>query len=210
MRKAVLLFICFCLVLCSFAQSLGAQNRFSYALESVAGLGIEKGPQYTVTEEFVTEYSLKGGFLIGVGAGLRYAAPCYQYIIKNGVHTESSFANELDAPLFARAGYSGNRIFLKLDAGYSFGLYGHYRNDVKPGGQKDPSYSGLFFEPHIGVRFGERSALALGVLLQKSTVSTHVITETGTIDDPSWSSTGKVRTQREFAPAITLRYRFSF
>lgn len=210
MRKGVLFLICFCLAFCFFAQSLGAQNRFSYALESVAGLGIEKGPQYTVTEEFVTEYSLKGGFLIGVGAGLRYAAPCYQYIIKNGVHTKSRFANELDAPLFARVGYTGNRMFLKLDAGYSIGLYGHYQSGVKPGGKKAPSYYGLFFEPHIGVKFGKRSALALGVLLQKSTVSAHVITETGTMGDPSWSSTGEVSTQRVLTPAITLRYCVSF
>ena len=101
-------------------------------------------------------------------------------------------------------------MFLKLDAGYSIGLYGHYQSGVEPGGKKAPSYYGLFFEPHIGVKFGKRSALALGVLLQKSTVSAHVITETGTMGDPSWSSTGEVSTQRVLTPATTLRYCVSF
>lgn len=210
MRKGALSRICFCLAFCFFAQSLGAQNGFKYSVEIEAGAGIKKGPRSLVSAEFTAAYSFNGGFEAGCGVGIRNAEPCFQYIIKNGTPTKKSFCDEQDLPIFARIGYIKDWFIANIDAGYSFGLYGRYKKDWLPGGQREPCYSGPFIHPRVGVRFGVRSKLSLGVLLQNSTVSTHVETETGTWGDPSWSSVSVVSTQQELTPALTLSYGICF
>lgn len=205
MKKAILL-----LVLSLASLSLSAQGRMSYSWEFVAGVGVGKGPQLFFTPEFVAQYVFEGGFKIGAGAGTRFARPCLQYIIKNGAHSRT-FCDELDIPVFMRLGYGKEQFYAILDAGYAIGALAIYGLDSAPGGMKEPNYHGLFAEPQVGWKIGGRSALALGLLFQQSTISNHIITVSGTtIGDPSYSFRDEVSTLNVFTPAITLRYVLGF
>ena len=115
MKKVLIL-----LVLCFASLSLTAQNRMSYSLEFVAGVGVERGPLATFTPEFVAQYNL-GGFIIGAGAGARYARPCQ---VKDSKHGRW-FQNELDIPVFLRLGFGKARFFANVDAGYAVGILGY-------------------------------------------------------------------------------------
>lgn len=206
MKKTILL-----LVLGVASLSLSAQNRMSYSLEFVAGVGVGKGPQAIFTPEFVAQYDLGGGLRIGAGVGTRFARPCLQYITENGSSPRRKFSNELDVPVFMRLGYGKEKIYANLDAGYAIGALSFY--DAGWGGQgrkKEPSYNGFFVEPHVGWKVGRLSAFALGLLFQQSTVSNHVTTENGTLNDPSYSTSTKVTTLNVLTPAITLRYAVGF
>ena len=206
MKKTVLLLI---LGLVSF--SLSAQSRMSYSLEFVAGVGVGKGPQVIFIPEFVAQYDLGCGFRIGAGAGTRFGRPCLQYITKNGAKSRS-FTNELDIPVFMRLGYGKEKLYVQVDVGYAIGILGFPGVNYDGPGlySKDFPYNGLFVEPQIGWKVGRRSALALGLLFQQSTVSNHVTTETGTMNDPSYSIKTKVNTLNIFTPAVTLRYVLGF
>ena len=204
MKKTILL-----LILGVASLSLSAQSGMSYSLEFVAGVGVGKGPQVSLTPEFVAQYDFGGGFRIGAGAGTRFARPCFQYITRNGSHSRS-FCNELDIPVFLRLGYGKEKLYANLDAGYAICALSFYGAGWTGGGMKEASYSGLFIEPQVGWRFGKRSALALGLLLQKSIVSNRVTTENGTINDPSYSIKEQVNRQDIFTPAVTLRYVVGF
>lgn len=204
MKKTILL-----LILGVASLSLSAQSRMSYSLEFVAGVGAGKGPQAIFTPEFVAQYDFGGGFRIGAGAGTRFARPCFQYITRNGSHSRS-FCNELDIPVFLRLGYGKEKLYANLDAGYALCALSFYGAGWTGEGKKDASYSGLFIEPQVGWRVGKRSALALGLLLQKSIVSNRVTTENGTINDPSYSIKEQVNRQDIFTPAVTLRYVVGF
>lgn len=189
---------------------LPAQSRFSCSLELMSGAGVWKGPLFTVAPELVVQYDLWAGFKMGVGTGARYTMPCLQYITNNGTHPERSFCNELDIPVFLRFGYGKEKLYANLDAGYAIDILSFYGSDWIPGGKKDPCYNGLFFEPQIGWRMNRRSALALGILLQQSTVERYVKTESGERGTPSHSISADVYNQHLFTPAITLRYGFFF
>ena len=204
MKKTILLLV---LSLTSF--SLFAQGRMSYSLEFMAGVGIGKGPQFTVAPEFVAQYDLGGGFRIGAGVGARFAKPCLQYITKNGTHSRT-FCNEMDIPVFMRLGYGKEKLYANLDAGYAIGALSYFGADWAPGGKKEPCYNGFFVEPQVGWKVGRRSALALGLLFQQSIVSNDVTTESGTMNDPSYSIRSDVTTLNVFSPAITLRYVLGF
>ena len=186
MKKTVLLLV---LGLASF--SLSAQSRMSYSLEFVAGVGVGNG------------------FRIGAGVGTRFARPCLQYITRNGSKSRD-FCNELDIPVFLRLGYGKEKLYANLDAGYAIGALALFDWGWKPGGRTEPIYNGFFVEPQVGWRVGRRSALALGLLIQQSTVSNHVTTENGTWGDPSYSIRGEVNTLNVFTPAVTLRYVVGF
>ena len=190
--------------------TLSAQSGMTYSWEFVAGVGVGKGPQVSFTPEFVAQYGFDGGFRIGAGAGTRFARPSLQYFTENGSYRRS-FCNELDIPVFMRLGYGKEKLYVNLDAGYAICALSFYDWGMAGGeGKKEPSDAGLFVEPQVGWRIGGRSALALGLLLQQSTVSNHVKTEHGTMDDPSYSYGGKVTTLNVFTPAITLRYVLGF
>jgi hypothetical protein len=206
MKKTVLLLV---LGLASF--SLSAQSRMTYSWEFVAGVGVGKGPHALFTPEFVAQYDLGCGFRIGAGAGTRFGRPCLQYITKNGAKSRS-FTNELDIPVFMRLGYGKEKLYVQVDAGYAIGILGFPGVNYDGPGlySKDFPYNGLFVEPQIGWKVGRRSALALGLLFQQSTVSNHVTTETGTMNDPSYSIKTKVNTLNIFTPAVTLRYVLGF
>ncbi len=205
MKKTILL-----LVLGVASLSLSAQSRMTYSWEFVAGVGVGKGPQFSFTPEFIAQYDLGSGFKIGAGVGTRFVRPCLQYITKNGSSPRRTFCNELDIPVFMRVGYGKEKLYANLDAGYAICALSFYGAGWTGEGKKEASYSGLFIEPQVGWRFGKRSALALGLLLQKSIVSNRVTTENGTINDPSYSIKVQVNRQDIFTPAVTLRYVVGF
>jgi hypothetical protein len=206
MKKTVLLLV---LGLASF--SLSAQSHMTYSWEFIAGVGVGKGPQALFTPEFVAQYDLGCGFRIGAGAGTRFGRPCLQYITKNGAKSRS-FTNELDIPVFMRLGYGKEKLYVQVDAGYAIGILGFPGVNYDGPGlySKDFPYNGLFVEPQIGWKVGRRSALALGLLFQQSTVSNHVTTENGTWGDPSYSIREEVNTLNVFTPAVTIRYVVGF
>ena len=205
MKKTILL-----LVLGVASLSLSAQSRMTYSWEFVAGVGVGKGPQVSITPEFVAQYDLGGGFRIGAGVGTRFARPCLQYITQNGSSPRRTFCNELDIPVFLRLGYGKEKLYANLDAGYAIGALALFDWGWKPGGRTEPIYNGFFVEPQVGWRVGRRSALALGLLIQQSTVSNHVTTENGTWGDPSYSIREEVNTLNVFTPAVTIRYVVGF
>ena len=200
MKKAILL-----LVLSLASLSLSAQGRMSYSCEFVAGVGVGKGPQLFFAPEFVAQYAFDGGFKVGAGAGARFARPCLQYITKSGAHSRT-FCDELDIPVFMRLGYGKEQFYANLDAGYAIGALSFYGLGWVPGGKKEPNYHGFFVEPQVGWKIGGRSALALGLLFQQSTLSNHITTVSGTINDTQHSIREEVSTLNVFTPAITLRY----
>lgn len=106
--------------------------------------------------------------------------------------------------MFLRLGYGKERLFANLDAGYAIALLSVYGRDWVPGGEKNPSYNGLFFEPQVGWQFGSHSAIALGVIFQQSTVANRVVTMSAEEVHKNQTS------QRLFTPAVTLRYAFRF
>ena len=205
MKKTILL-----LVLGVASLSLSAQSRMTYSWEFIAGVGVGKGPQVSLTPEFVAQYDLGGGFKIGAGVGTRFVRPCLQYITKNGSSPRRTFCNELDIPVFMRVGYGKEKLYANLDAGYAIGALALFDWGWKPGGRTEPIYNGFFVEPQVGWRVGRRSALALGLLIQQSTVSNHVTTENGTWGDPSYSIREEVNTLNVFTPAVTIRYVVGF
>ena len=197
------------LVICLVSTSLMAQNRISYSVEVDAGVGVGKGPQFTVAPEFVVKYEFESGILLGAGAGLRYGKPCFQYRISNASGSRQ-FCNELDIPVFLRAGYSFEHLFSVLDAGYSVGVWSAYSADTKPGGSKAPSYNGFFLEPQAGFYLGKHSALALGVLFQQSSVIHQETVVSGNVGSASYSIQAEAQTKNIFTPALTIRYGFVF
>ena len=98
--------------------------------------------------------------------------------------------------MFMRLGYGKEKLYANLDAGYAIGALCYYDTGWIPGGKKEPSYSGFFVEPQVGWKVGRRSAFALGLLFQQSTVSNF--------------ATSKVTMLNVFTPAITLRYVLGF
>ena len=208
MKKTILL-----LVLGVASLSLSAQSRVTYSWEFIAGVGVGKGPQVSLTPEFVAQYDFGGGFRIGAGVGTRFARPCLQYITRNGSKSRD-FCNELDIPVFMRLGYGKEKLYAHLDAGYAICALSFFdwgmASDGWGEGRKEPSYDGFFIEPQVGWKVGRRSALALGLLLQQSIVSNRVTTENGTMNDPSYSNGSKVTTLNVFTPAVTIRYVVGF
>ena len=186
MKRIKIILVCF--LLCLAGLSLQAQDRWIYSAELTAGVGFKQGPLFFVTPQFTAQYPLGGGFTAGAGIGFRIGRPCYQYSVLNGSGSRS-FRTELDIPLYLRLGYGKEHFFAHLDAGYAVGIFTRY---------------GFFFEPQLGWKFGRRSALALGFLLQRSQF----------ID--SWeerdgaSSSQKSQSRKQFTPALTLRYSILF
>lgn len=195
--------------LCLTVLSLQAQDRFSFSLEMAAGAGVVRGPLVTVTPQFVTAYDLGRGFRAGAGVGMRFAAPCLQYIIQDE-RVSRRFCREMDVPLFVRLGYGKDRFFTNLDTGYAFSIISFFGAGWEPGGKKDPCYNGLFFEPQAGWKIGRRSSLALGLLLQHSVVKDHLHTEYGDLGSSSYYTSVQVTTKKPFTPAFTLRYGLEF
>ena len=190
--------------ICLTSLSLRAQNPISFSLEASAGVGVWKGPLFTISPTFVAQYELFDGFKIGAGTGVRYAKPCLQYITNNGVFSRRSFVEEWDLPVFLRIGYGKNKLFANLDAGYAFALLSYYGWDWIPGGMTEPSYNGFFFEPQIGYCISRRHALGLGVLLQQSSMDDYAKVSGG--EGSSYYEGQQVIRQDLFTPAITLKY----
>lgn len=146
--------------------------------------------------------------MLGAGVGTRFAQPCEYYITRNGNH-ERTFCSELDVPVFLRMGYGKGKYFANADIGYAIGILAiyapAYSSDwMASDGKKKNCYDGFFLEPHIGMRLGRHSSLAMGVLLQKSFICNHDIIVNG------HSSQEMFKTKHLLTPAITLRYAFLF
>lgn len=194
MKKILCLF-----VLSLVVVSLTAQNRFSNSFEISAGTGMTRGPLVVLTPQYVSQYNLTGGLYFGAGAGLRIAAPCDRYRIKNAEYDGSSYNEELDIPLFVRVGYKDSKLFISIDAGYAVGVFSVHFGAV-PGGLLGSRYGGLFFEPHVGIALGQKRYLSFGTLWQKSRVQDSITIQT----DDYYS--GTVVTSNLFTSAMTLRY----
>ena len=202
MKRIKIILVCF--LLCLAGLSLQAQDRWIYSAELTAGVGIKQGPLFFVTPQFTAQYPLGGGFTAGAGVGFRIGRPCYQYTVSNGSGSRS-FRTELDIPLYLRFGYGKEHFFAHLDAGYAVGIFTRYSgNEVGGSNKKDPIYSGFFFEPQLGWKFGRRSALALGFLLQRSQ-----FIDSWEERDGASIIQGSQR-QKQFTPALTLRYSILF
>ena len=199
MRKEII-----ALILCLASITLSAQERPTYSLEIEAGAGFGKGPAAVLVPQFVAQYELGGGFKIGAGAGLRLAIPCLDYRIKKDGSLDRTFINELDIPVFLRLGYGWEKLYANVDAGYAIGAIGLTPFGAAHGGFVETCYGGLFLDPQIGFRISPRRALALGVLLQRSTVMYRSFEEGAT------STTVSLSEHRLITPAITLRYVISF
>ena len=189
----------FCiLIMCLVTGSMSAQKRVSYSLEYLSlGVGFGKGPAIVVSPDFVAQYDWGNGLKFGAGAGLRFAMPCGEYDSNatNGAR-RISFDKELDLPLFMRISYGPGRFSAGLDAGYAIGLYALWAKGSVPGGKKDPSFNGLFFEPQLTWMFNEEEALSLGLLMQQCSLLTKVA--------------GASSYEKVFVPAITIRYGMHF
>ena len=191
----------FCLLLvCLTALYAQAQNRFSSSVEFGAGVGVGWGPLATFTPQYVAQVDLGRGLKAGVGAGARFALPCSQYRTKTGGDAQRMFCVEADVPVFLRFGYGKGRFYANVDAGYAIGLLSIYGAGRMHNGNVDNCYNGLFFEPQIGWKVGRKGALALGVLLQRSTVMEHIETETA---DALYD---EAHQHKLFTPALNLRY----
>ncbi|MBO5634193.1 MAG: hypothetical protein J5907_02085 [Bacteroidales bacterium] len=188
------------LILCLAGVSAWAQGEYISSLEIVGGAGFGKGPKVVITPQYVGQYDF-GGFRIGAGVGVRYAQPCYEDVTKNGSQNYE-YCGTICIPVFVRLGFDGGKVYANLDAGYSKGIISRKGSEFM--GDGGSCYSGVFVDPHVGMRIGGRSAIALGVLLQQGTIGTRVQTDTGESHKTQFSS------KKEFTPAINLRYAFSF
>lgn len=185
MKKSLL----FVFVLCLLSFPGQAQGRFSLAMEFAAGVGFADGPQFVLTHDYVALYNLAGGLKLGGGVGVRFAKPVTT-LSKNNYYDSTHYDNEVDLPLFVRISYGKSRLTASLDAGYAFGLWSVYSKEAIPGGNRKPTYRGLFLEPQLGLRIGKDSVLSLGVLLQQTT--------------------DVLNLDNVLTPAATLRYSYYF
>lgn len=191
-------------LLCLAGFSLKAQDRWIYSAELTAGVGFKQGPLFFVTPQFTAQYPLGGAFTAGAGVGFRIGRPCYEYTVTNGSGSRA-VCTELDIPLYLRFGYGNDHFFAHLDAGYAVGIFTRYPGNISGGSnKKDPSYSGFFFEPQLGWKFGRKSALALGFLLQRSHYTDSWEVREGT------SIFQESQSREQFTPALTLRYSILF
>ena len=200
MKKLLSLLLC-----CLVALSLQAQVRDYRSLEVMTGVGLARGPRVYVTSQYIAQFDMGGGLWLGAGFGLRIGRPCVQYVTKGGKH-ERRFCNEYDVPLFFRCAYRGSRYYAAADFGYAMGVYSFYGREWEPGGMRVPCYDGIFVEPHLGVHLGRYSVLALGVLLQRSTVVDTNSIESGTPGTALYSVKTESIKRNVLTPAINLRY----
>ena len=115
--------------------------------------------------------------------------------------------------VFIRLGYGKAKLFANVDAGYAIGILGYdtENRDLlinQSTSKRVYPYDGLFFERHFGWRFGQRSALALGVLLQQSTILN--LYERKDVIAGKEETVFYGKDTNSFSPAITLRYVVGF
>ena len=196
MKKIIVVILCFVSV------SAWAQGRYFSSLEIVGGAGFGNGPKVVATPQYVGQYVF-GGFRIGAGVGIRYAMPLYEEWTKDDV-TSHEYNQELGIPVFLRLGFGGSKIYANVDAGYSFGLMAKYGKAMDGFILGDKVYDGPFLDPHIGWKITPKSAFAIGMLVQQCSIGNRVTTISGD------NVLAEFHRGKEFAPALTLRYAFSF
>ena len=212
--KKVLLLLAIILALPTLAS---AQDRLTISVEVSTGVGIvdtdfktgigvvDREATISLTPEFVAQYNIDSHWRVGAGLGLRIAS---SYKLKD--FPRKNEHNELDIPLFLRVGYSVGDIYASIDAGYTLGLVARYGFGLAPGGRDDCDYDGLFVEPQIGWRIDAHNSVAVGLMLQQSTIQKHTTTENGTMGSPDYSVTFKSEQVTSFVPTISLHYAYNF
>lgn len=212
--KKVLLLLAIILALPTWAS---AQDRLTISAEVSTGVGIvdtdfktsigvvDREAIISLTPEFVVQYNLDNHWRVGAGLGLRIAS---SYKLKD--FPRKNEHNELDIPLFLRVSYSVGDIYASIDAGYTLGLVARYGFGLAPGGWDDCDYDGLFVEPQIGWRIDAHNSVAVGLMLQQSTIQKRTTTENGTIGSPDYSVTFKSEQVTSFVPTISLHYAYNF
>ena len=212
--KKILLLLAIILALPTWAS---AQDRFTISAEVSTGVGIvdtdfktgigvvDRDAIISLTPEFVVQYNIDSHWRVGAGLGLRIAS---SYKLKG--FPRKNEHNELDIPLFLRVGYNLDRLYASIDAGYTFGLVARYGFGFVPGGLDDCDYDGLFVEPQIGWRIDAHNSVAVGLMLQQSTIQKRTTTENGTMGSPDYSVTFKSEQVTTLVPGVSLRYAYNF
>ena len=212
--KKILLLLAIILALPTWAS---AQDRLTISAEVSTGVGIvntdfktgigvvDREAIISLTPEFVAQYNIDSHWRVGAGLGLRIAS---SYKLKG--FPRKNEHNELDIPLFLRVGYSVGDIYASIDAGYTLGLVARYGFGFVPGGRDDCDYDGLFIEPQIGWRIDSRNSVAVGLMLQQSTIQKRTTTENGTMGSPDYSVTFKSEQVTTLVPGVSLRYAYNF
>ncbi len=213
MKKALLLLA----IILALPTLASAQDRLTISAEVSTGVGIvdtdfktgigvvDREAIISLTPEFVVLYNLNNHWRVGGGLGLRIAS---SYKLKG--FPRKNEHNELDIPLFLRVGYNLDRLYASIDAGYTFGLVARYGFGFVPGGLDDCDYDGLFVEPQIGWRIDAHNSVAVGLMLQQSTIQKRTTTENGTMGSPDYSVTFKSEQVTTFVPTVSLRYAYNF
>lgn len=194
-----------------------AQNRLTLSAEISTGVGVvdtdfktgigvvDREAIISITPEFVAQYNLDSHWRVGAGLGVRLSSSYgLNYFPRSNEHIE------MDMPLFLRVGYNLGNIYASVDAGYTLGLVARYGLGMLPGGWDDCDYDGLFIEPQIGWRIDAHNSVALGLLLQQSTIQKSTTTENGTKGSPGYSVSFKSEQVTLFVPAVSLRYAYHF
>lgn len=174
-------------VCCPFLVRRRGASPLRWSLRQESGLRMV--PSLCSRTIMLRYTTLRGGLKLGGGVGVRFAKPVTT-LSKNNYYDSTHYDNEVDLPLFVRISYGKSRLTASLDAGYAFGLWSVYSKEAIPGGNRKPTYRGLFLEPQLGLRIGKDSVLSLGVLLQQTT--------------------DVLNLDNVLTPAATLRYSYYF
>lgn len=194
-----------------------AQNRLTLSAEISTGVGVvdtdfktgigvvDREAIISLTPEFVAQYNIDSHWRVGGGLGIRLSSSYeLKYFPRSNKHIE------MDMPLFLRVGYNLGNIYASVDAGYTLGLVARYGRGYVPGGWDDCDYDGLFVEPQIGWRIDSRNSVAVGLMLQQSTIQKRTTTENGTMGSPDYSVTFKSEQVTTLVPSVSLRYAYNF
>lgn len=204
--KRIILFLTLVLGTVAALRAQEAPGPWLMSAEMIVGAGVDNGPQTYSSATFTAGYKFGNIFLVGAGAGLRFALP-----LKERTYLESlptivrDYQMEWNLPIYLRLGLEGRKWFVHVDGGYAVGVVGL----PWPGSKGAPArvatcYKGFFVDPHAGIILGGHHAIGLGVLLQQSTYQERVSTRSGDVVSTS------VNTMNAFPLAINLRYGFRF
>lgn len=203
--KRILLLLVFFLGTIAAIQAQEALGPWVMSAEMTLGAGAGCGPQAYSSATFTAGYKFGKMFLIGAGAGFRFALPLKEHNFQNSISVGRNYQMEWDLPFYLRLGMEGRKWFVHVDGGYAVGLFGM----SWPGAKGAPArtatcYKGFFVDPHAGIILGGCHVVGLGVLFQQSTYQKRFSTHSGDVLSTS------VSTVKDFPAAINLRYGFRF
>jgi hypothetical protein len=197
-------------LLVALMLGIGASAQ-SFDLEAVTGTSLNGSFRFGAGMDAVLSFHPWQIFEWGVGTGVRIGQPRESVTVKDGV-SGNSYLNELNVPLFLRARLLLPRsFFVGTDIGYQLCLFSWQDGTLPKGGMVNPyflsQYSGLFFEPHAGIRLGGHFALSLGAQLMRSFHNESNITSVAP-DGTGGSVSGSGRVC--WSPRLFLRLAYRF